>query len=109
MHYPLRLSPERPISYFDVPESFSFKGLFANPMYLMFGVAILMTMFMPKMQMDPEQMKQMQDMQKQMKSNWLMNMFQWGKRNFILLESFFPYFKLMVWVLLATLLCLVNG
>lgn len=74
--YPLRLAPERQITYFEVPESFSLRGLFANPMYIMFAVAILMTMCMPKMQLDPEQMKQMQDMQKQMKGNWLMNMFQ---------------------------------
>lgn len=46
-------------------------------MVLMFGVMIMMTMCMPNMKMDPEQLKAMKDMQKEMKNNplssWLPN------------------------------------
>lgn len=74
--YPLRYSTERRSNYFEIREGFSIMSLFMNPMVLIGGVMVLMTFFMPKMKLDPEQMKEMKDMQKTMNSGFLGSLMQ---------------------------------
>mmetsp|Transcript_30303 Transcript_30303/g.53564 ORF Transcript_30303/g.53564 Transcript_30303/m.53564 type:complete len:177 (+) Transcript_30303:605-1135(+) len=67
LEYPLVFQAVRPISYFEKREGFSVMKLAMNPMVLMMGVMGCMYFFMPKLQLDPEQMAQLKEMQKEMK------------------------------------------
>ena len=70
----LKISAEKNIFYFEERETFSIFSIIYNPMVLMFVVFSLLTFCMPnKGQMDPEQMKEMQEMAKQYKSSSWMN------------------------------------
>jgi hypothetical protein len=73
---PLKISAEKRIVYFEERETFSIFSIIYNPMVLMFVVFSLLTFCMPgKGQMDPEQMKEMQELAKQYKSSSWMNSF----------------------------------
>jgi ER membrane protein complex subunit 7 len=69
--HPLRIQAEHSINYFEQREPFSILSILMNPMVLMTVVMLGMAFFMPKMQMDPDQMKEMKEMQKQMSSGWM--------------------------------------
>jgi len=60
--YPLRLEPEFLNSYFMVREGFSIGSLIRNPMMIMLGVTLLMTVLVPKMMsnLDPEALQELQ-------------------------------------------------
>jgi hypothetical protein len=60
--HPISLKPDRPIAWFDKREPFSVMKLLYNPMVLMTGVTLLIVFLAPKMQLDPEQMKEMREM-----------------------------------------------
>eukprot|EP00742_Colponemidia_sp_Colp-10_P003485 GILJ01003712.1.p1 GENE.GILJ01003712.1~~GILJ01003712.1.p1 ORF type:complete len:233 (-),score=41.20 GILJ01003712.1:165-863(-) len=64
LQYPLLLLPSRPYEFFEKREEMSIVGLVKNPMVLMVGFSLLMMFALPKMQqnMDPEQLKEMQQM-----------------------------------------------
>lgn len=74
--YPLKLRPEKPIQYFEERPKFSVMQLLMNPMVLMALVMVGLTFFSPNMKMDPEQMKEMKEMQKQMQNSWLSSLMQ---------------------------------
>ena len=65
--FPLPLEPliAKP-TFFEKREGFNWAGMFMNPMVLMMGVTLLIMVVFPKMMqnMDPEQLKEMQEMQK---------------------------------------------
>lgn len=67
LDYPVVFQATRPISYFEKREGFSLMKLVMNPMVLMMGVMGFMYFFMPKMELDPEQLAQFKEMQKEMK------------------------------------------
>ncbi|OMJ87972.1 hypothetical protein SteCoe_10212 [Stentor coeruleus] len=69
--YPLRMQAEKRHVYFEEREAFSIMSIFMNPMLLMTGFMLAVAFLMPKMKMDPEQMQEMKDMQKQMNSGWM--------------------------------------
>ena len=72
----LKISAEKSIFYFEERETFSIFSIIYNPMVLMFLVISLMAFCMPnKSQMDPEQMKEMQELAKQYKSSSWMTSF----------------------------------
>merc|ERR1711988_1318288 len=64
--FPLPLEPlvAKP-TFFEKREGFQWTSMLANPMVLMMGVTVLIMFVMPKMMqnMDPEQLKEMQQMQ----------------------------------------------
>lgn len=68
--------PERPINYFEIREPFSPAKILMNPTILIVGVMLGVMLCMPKMKLDPEQMKEMQEMQKNMNNNWLSSLLQ---------------------------------
>ncbi|CAG9322852.1 unnamed protein product [Blepharisma stoltei] len=74
--YPLRFTAERRIHYFETREGFSIASIFLNPMVLIAVVMIGLTFCMPKMKLDPEQMKEMKEMQKTMNTGWLGSLMQ---------------------------------
>ena len=64
--FPLPLEPlvAKP-TFFEKREGFNWSGMLMNPMVLMMGVTVLIMVVFPKMMsnMDPEQLKEMQQMQ----------------------------------------------
>ena len=64
--FPLPLEPlvAKP-AFFEKREGFQWKGMLMNPMVIMMGVTLLIMVVFPKMManMDPEELKQMQQMQ----------------------------------------------
>merc|ERR1711988_745952 len=52
-------------THFEVRPPFQWTSMLMNPMFLMMGVSVLLMVAMPKMManMDPEQLKEMQEMQ----------------------------------------------
>ena len=64
--FPLPLEPlvAKPV-FFEKREGFNWAGMLMNPMVLMMGVTLLIMVAFPKMManMDPEQLKEMQQMQ----------------------------------------------
>lgn len=64
--FPLPLEPlvAKP-TFFERREGFQWRGMLMNPMVLMMGVTLLIMVAFPKMManMDPEQLKEMQQMQ----------------------------------------------
>lgn len=73
--YPLKLTAAGPVSFYERREPFSISSILFNPMVLILGVTVFFTMFSPNSMLDPEQMKEMKEMQKKMSkdmsSNWL--------------------------------------
>lgn len=69
--YPLRIQTEKRHVYFEEREAFSIMSILMNPMLLMTGFMLAVAFLMPKMKMDPEQMQEMKEMQKQMNSGWM--------------------------------------
>jgi Protein of unknown function (DUF2012) len=69
--YPLRIQAERKISYFEEREGFSIWSILMNPMLLMSGLMLGVAFLSPKMKLDPEQLNEMKEMQKQMNSGWM--------------------------------------
>jgi hypothetical protein len=67
LEYPVVLQATKPINYFLKREGFNLMSLLMNPMVLMMGVMGFFYFFMPKMELDPEQMAQLKEMQKEMK------------------------------------------
>ena len=80
--YPLALKPEKAIAFFEVREPFSIGKMLYNPMVLMAGVTLLIVWLAPKMQLDPEAMRELREMQQKSQEdtpawmNSMMNMFQ---------------------------------
>jgi len=64
--FPLPLEPlvAKP-TFFEKREGFNWGGMLMNPMVIMMGVTVMIMFVMPKMManMDPEQLKEMQEMQ----------------------------------------------
>ena len=64
--FPLPLEPlvAKP-TFFEKREGFNWSGMLMNPMVIMMGVTVLIMVVFPKMMqnMDPEQLKEMQQMQ----------------------------------------------
>lgn len=64
--FPIQIEPlvVKP-SYFEVRPPFQWTSMLMNPMFIMMGVTLLLMVAMPKMManMDPEQLKELQDMQ----------------------------------------------
>jgi len=60
--YPLKLEPDRIMDYFMVREGFQIMSLLKNPMLIMLGVTLIMTLVLPKMMssIDPEALQEMQ-------------------------------------------------
>ncbi|OMJ73166.1 hypothetical protein SteCoe_28203 [Stentor coeruleus] len=69
--YPLRIQTDKKHVYFEEREAFSIMSILMNPMLLMTGFMLAVAFLMPKMKMDPEQMQEMKEMQKQMNSGWM--------------------------------------
>ena len=67
--FPMPLEPlvVKP-THFEVRPPFQWTGMLMNPMFIMMGVTLLLMVAMPKMManMDPEQLKEMQEMQASM-------------------------------------------
>jgi len=59
--YPLVVKPEDEIDYFLVREGFQVMSLVKNPMAIMIGITLLMTLVLPKMMasIDPEALQEM--------------------------------------------------
>lgn len=80
LSYPLKLTADKPISFYERREPFSISSILFNPMVLILGVTLLFTMFSPNSMLDPEQMKEMKEMQKKMSkdmsSSWLSSLMQ---------------------------------
>jgi hypothetical protein len=74
--YPLKISQAKPIQYFEIPEPFSITKILFNPMILTAVVVLGLTLCKPNMQLDPEQMKEFKEMQKQMNSGWMSSFLQ---------------------------------
>lgn len=66
--YPLILKPLRAADYFEHREPFSILSYLKNPMVLMFGFTIIMSVVMPRMvkNMDPEELQKMAEIQADM-------------------------------------------
>jgi len=60
--YPLELKPIDKAQYFQERVPYNFASMFKNPMFLMVGVTMFISVLMPKMManMDPEALKEMQ-------------------------------------------------
>ena len=69
--HPLRIQTEKKQGFFEVREGFSIWSILMNPMLLMSAVMLGVAFLSPKMKMDPEQMNEMKEMQKQMGSGWM--------------------------------------
>ncbi|GHJ85203.1 hypothetical protein NliqN6_1605 [Naganishia liquefaciens] len=69
--YPIQLVPVVKIQYYEQPQGANIMGLFKNPMVLMLGFTGLMAFAMPKMlasmDLDPEEAKEMAQMQQRIK------------------------------------------
>ena len=78
--YPLKLTADKPISFYERREPFSISSILFNPMVLILGVTVFFTMFSPNSMLDPEQMKEMKEMQKKMSkdmsNSWFSNLLQ---------------------------------
>jgi len=74
--FPLPLEPlvAKP-TFFEKREGFRWSSMLMNPMVIMMGVTVLIMFVMPKMMenMDPEQLKEMQEMQKGGLTEMLLN------------------------------------
>lgn len=73
--HPLRVYGEKKIAFFEERETFSIFSLLYNPMILIFVLMSLLAFCMPKNNMSPEQMKEMQELTKQYNSNSWMSSF----------------------------------
>ena len=69
--HPLRIQTDKRLSYFEEREGFSIWSILMNPMLLMSVVMLGVAFLSPKMKLDPEQMTEMKEMQKQMSSGWM--------------------------------------
>lgn len=78
LKYPLKLMADKPITFYEKREPFSISQIIFNPMVLIMGVTVFFTIFSPKSLLDPEQMKEMKEMQKKMNkdSSWLTSLLQ---------------------------------
>jgi hypothetical protein len=63
--YPISLKPLQQATFFEQREPFHMLMLFTNPMFLMIGFSLIMTILLPKMMasIDPEAMKELQNEQ----------------------------------------------
>lgn len=74
--YPIKIQATKQIQYFEIPEPFSITKILFNPMILTAVVVIGLTLCKPNMQLDPEQMKEYKEMQKQMNTGWMSSFLQ---------------------------------
>lgn len=61
--YPLMLTPIHSFDYFQIREGFQIGSILKNPMLIMMGVTLLMTLAIPKMMgnLDPEALQELQN------------------------------------------------
>lgn len=69
--HPLRIQTDKKYEFFEIREGFSIWSILMNPMLLMSAVMLGVAFLSPKMKLDPEQMSEMKEMQKQMGSGWM--------------------------------------
>ena len=78
--YPLKLSADKQINFYEKREPFSISSILFNPMVLILAATVFFTIISPKSLLDPEQVKEMKEMQKKMSkdaaSNWLTSLMQ---------------------------------
>jgi Protein of unknown function (DUF2012). len=69
--YPLKIQTERRQVFFEEREGFSIWSILMNPMLMMSLLMIGIAFISPKLKLDPDQMNEMKEMQKQMNTGWM--------------------------------------